>query len=147
MLAGGGPAGIDHTGDPGALTKLMGLLDAPDPAFAIVTPVGRAWSEGSEGGPRPRGPRLSVPQPALEVLAVDDAHDQYDPILEDHVVQHAEITDPEPVERVSRAPYRLDALPGDAGGTGRVGCELNEGGPNPPSIVVRQTLERARRVT
>lgn len=30
--------GIEHTGDPAALAKLMGLLDTPDPAFPIVTP-------------------------------------------------------------------------------------------------------------
>jgi alkyl sulfatase BDS1-like metallo-beta-lactamase superfamily hydrolase len=30
--------GIEHTGDPAALLKLMGLLDTPNPAFPIVTP-------------------------------------------------------------------------------------------------------------
>jgi len=30
--------GIEHTGDPAALAKLIGLLDTPDPAFPIVTP-------------------------------------------------------------------------------------------------------------
>ncbi|HEX3390445.1 MAG TPA: alkyl sulfatase dimerization domain-containing protein [Streptosporangiaceae bacterium] len=38
LLAGRGLDGIGHTGDPAALTRLMGLLDTPDPAFAIVTP-------------------------------------------------------------------------------------------------------------
>ena len=38
LLAGRGLDGIEHTGDPGALTKLMALLDTPDPAFPIVTP-------------------------------------------------------------------------------------------------------------
>ncbi len=38
LLAGRGLDGTEHTGDPGALTKLMALLDTPDPAFPIVTP-------------------------------------------------------------------------------------------------------------
>jgi alkyl sulfatase BDS1-like metallo-beta-lactamase superfamily hydrolase len=38
LLAGRGLAGIEHTGDPAALSKLMALLDAPDPAFSIITP-------------------------------------------------------------------------------------------------------------
>ena len=38
LLAGRGLDGIEHTGDPGSLTKLMALLDTPDPAFPIVTP-------------------------------------------------------------------------------------------------------------
>jgi alkyl sulfatase BDS1-like metallo-beta-lactamase superfamily hydrolase len=38
LVAGGGLAGIDHDGDAGVLPRLLGLLDAPDPAFAIVTP-------------------------------------------------------------------------------------------------------------
>ncbi len=38
MLGGSGLAGIDHTGDAGALQTLLGLLDSPDPAFPIVTP-------------------------------------------------------------------------------------------------------------
>jgi hypothetical protein len=45
MLAGGSPDGVDHNGDLGALrrllnvlTNLIGLLDEPDPTFAIVTP-------------------------------------------------------------------------------------------------------------
>jgi alkyl sulfatase BDS1-like metallo-beta-lactamase superfamily hydrolase len=38
LLAGHGLDGISHTGDPAAITRLMGLLDTPDPAFPIVTP-------------------------------------------------------------------------------------------------------------
>ena len=38
MLAGHGLDGIQHTGDPAALGRLMAVLDTPDPAFAIVTP-------------------------------------------------------------------------------------------------------------
>jgi alkyl sulfatase BDS1-like metallo-beta-lactamase superfamily hydrolase len=38
LLAGHGLDGIEHTGDPAALSKLMGLLDTPDPAFPIITP-------------------------------------------------------------------------------------------------------------
>jgi alkyl sulfatase BDS1-like metallo-beta-lactamase superfamily hydrolase len=38
LLAGRGLDGIGHTGDPAALTRLMGLLDTSDPAFPIVTP-------------------------------------------------------------------------------------------------------------
>ena len=38
LMAGHGLDGIEHAGDPAALSKLMGLLDTPDPAFAIVTP-------------------------------------------------------------------------------------------------------------
>ena len=38
LLAGRGLDAIQHTGDPAALTTLMGLLDTPDPAFPIVTP-------------------------------------------------------------------------------------------------------------
>jgi alkyl sulfatase BDS1-like metallo-beta-lactamase superfamily hydrolase len=38
LLTGHSLDGIQHTGDPGALSKLMGLLDTPDPAFPIVTP-------------------------------------------------------------------------------------------------------------
>ncbi|GAA1956594.1 alkyl/aryl-sulfatase [Kitasatospora viridis] len=37
-LAGLGTEGITMAGDPGLLTQLLGLLDAPDPNFAIVTP-------------------------------------------------------------------------------------------------------------
>jgi alkyl sulfatase BDS1-like metallo-beta-lactamase superfamily hydrolase len=38
LLAGRGLDGIEHTGDPAALSKLMGLLGTPDPAFPIITP-------------------------------------------------------------------------------------------------------------
>jgi len=38
LLAGHGLDGIEHSGDPAALSKLIGLLDTPDPAFPIVTP-------------------------------------------------------------------------------------------------------------
>jgi alkyl sulfatase BDS1-like metallo-beta-lactamase superfamily hydrolase len=38
LLGGAGPDGLDLQGDPSALTTIMSLLDAPDPAFAIVVP-------------------------------------------------------------------------------------------------------------
>jgi alkyl sulfatase BDS1-like metallo-beta-lactamase superfamily hydrolase len=38
LMAGGGLAGIEHSGDPGVLQTLLGLLDTPDATFAIVTP-------------------------------------------------------------------------------------------------------------
>jgi alkyl sulfatase BDS1-like metallo-beta-lactamase superfamily hydrolase len=38
LLGGGGLAGIEHAGDPAALTRLLAGLDEPDPAFPIVTP-------------------------------------------------------------------------------------------------------------
>jgi alkyl sulfatase BDS1-like metallo-beta-lactamase superfamily hydrolase len=38
LLAGRGLDGIEHTGDPAVLTRLLALLDTPDPAFPIVTP-------------------------------------------------------------------------------------------------------------
>jgi alkyl sulfatase BDS1-like metallo-beta-lactamase superfamily hydrolase len=38
LLAGRGLDGIQHAGDPAVLTTLTSLLDAPDPAFPIVTP-------------------------------------------------------------------------------------------------------------
>jgi alkyl sulfatase BDS1-like metallo-beta-lactamase superfamily hydrolase len=38
LLADGDTAGLDHTGDLGAVHKLMAVLDQADPNFAIVTP-------------------------------------------------------------------------------------------------------------
>jgi alkyl sulfatase BDS1-like metallo-beta-lactamase superfamily hydrolase len=38
VMAGAGLEGVHHDGDPGALERLLGLLDGPDPQFAIVTP-------------------------------------------------------------------------------------------------------------
>jgi alkyl sulfatase BDS1-like metallo-beta-lactamase superfamily hydrolase len=38
LLAGGGLDGIEHAGDPAALSRLLAVLDTPDPAFPIVTP-------------------------------------------------------------------------------------------------------------
>jgi alkyl sulfatase BDS1-like metallo-beta-lactamase superfamily hydrolase len=38
MLAGHGLDGIQAAGDQGVLQRLLGLLDSPDPGFAIVTP-------------------------------------------------------------------------------------------------------------
>lgn len=38
LLAGRGLDGIGHTGDPAALSKLIGLLGTPDPAFPLITP-------------------------------------------------------------------------------------------------------------
>jgi alkyl sulfatase BDS1-like metallo-beta-lactamase superfamily hydrolase len=38
LLAGRCLAGIDHTGDPATMDRLLGLLDNPDPGFAIITP-------------------------------------------------------------------------------------------------------------
>jgi alkyl sulfatase BDS1-like metallo-beta-lactamase superfamily hydrolase len=38
LLAGRDLDGIEHTGEPAALSKLMGLLDTPDPAFPVITP-------------------------------------------------------------------------------------------------------------
>ena len=37
-MAGGTPDGIDMSGDPGVLLRLMSPTDNPDPDFAIVTP-------------------------------------------------------------------------------------------------------------
>jgi alkyl sulfatase BDS1-like metallo-beta-lactamase superfamily hydrolase len=38
LLAGGSPSGVTVGGDPGNLPRLVGLLDDPDPGFAVVTP-------------------------------------------------------------------------------------------------------------
>ena len=38
LLGGHGLAGIEHTGDPAVLGRLLGLLDTPNVAFSIVTP-------------------------------------------------------------------------------------------------------------
>jgi len=38
LLGGHGLAGIEHTGDPAVLGRLLGLLDTPNAAFSIVTP-------------------------------------------------------------------------------------------------------------
>jgi len=38
MLAGGGLDGVQTAGDSGVIQRLLGLLDQPGPAFAIVTP-------------------------------------------------------------------------------------------------------------
>jgi alkyl sulfatase BDS1-like metallo-beta-lactamase superfamily hydrolase len=38
LLAGQGPNGILHEGDPDALKRLFSFVDDPDPHFAIVTP-------------------------------------------------------------------------------------------------------------
>jgi alkyl sulfatase BDS1-like metallo-beta-lactamase superfamily hydrolase len=38
LLGGQGLTGIEHTGDPAALGRLLALLDTPDQAFPIVTP-------------------------------------------------------------------------------------------------------------
>ena len=38
LLAGQGPGDLASTGDSGVLPRLLGLLDTPDPGFAIVTP-------------------------------------------------------------------------------------------------------------
>jgi hypothetical protein len=38
LLAGHGLDGIEHTGDPAALGRLLALLDTPDSAFPVVTP-------------------------------------------------------------------------------------------------------------
>ena len=38
LLGGGGLDGIEHTGDPAVLGRLLAVLDTPDPAFPIVTP-------------------------------------------------------------------------------------------------------------
>jgi hypothetical protein len=38
MLAGRGLDGIEHTGDPSVVGRLVSLLDTPDPAFPIVAP-------------------------------------------------------------------------------------------------------------
>ena len=38
LLAGQGDAGLTSRGDIGALHRLLGVLDTPDPGFAIVTP-------------------------------------------------------------------------------------------------------------
>ena len=38
ILAGSSPEGVQTEGDPGALHRLLSLLDTPDPGFAIVTP-------------------------------------------------------------------------------------------------------------
>ncbi|HYY19777.1 MAG TPA: alkyl sulfatase C-terminal domain-containing protein, partial [Streptosporangiaceae bacterium] len=38
VLATGEPGGVDLSGDPAVLGRLMTLIDNPDPDFAIVTP-------------------------------------------------------------------------------------------------------------
>ncbi|WP_446222606.1 alkyl/aryl-sulfatase [Nocardia sp. IBHARD005] len=38
VLAGKGLDGLDHSGDPGVLARLFGLLDDPDRSFPVVTP-------------------------------------------------------------------------------------------------------------
>ncbi|MBE3000147.1 MBL fold metallo-hydrolase [Nocardiopsis sp. HNM0947] len=38
LLANGSADGLEHSGDPGVLGKLLSVLDEPDPNFAIITP-------------------------------------------------------------------------------------------------------------
>ncbi len=38
ILGGGGLDGVEHTGDPAVLWRLVSYIDDPDPAFPIVTP-------------------------------------------------------------------------------------------------------------
>jgi alkyl sulfatase BDS1-like metallo-beta-lactamase superfamily hydrolase len=38
MLGGGGTDDVGLRGDEGVLARILGLLDEPDPRFAIVTP-------------------------------------------------------------------------------------------------------------
>lgn len=38
LLGGHGLAGIEHSGDPAVLGRLLALLDTPNAAFSIVTP-------------------------------------------------------------------------------------------------------------
>ncbi len=38
LLAGQGPDGVQHGGDPGVFSALLGVLDEADPDFPIVTP-------------------------------------------------------------------------------------------------------------
>jgi hypothetical protein len=38
LLVGGKANGIDMSGDPGVLSKLVNLIEEPDPDFAMVTP-------------------------------------------------------------------------------------------------------------
>ncbi|MFL6225201.1 MAG: alkyl sulfatase C-terminal domain-containing protein [Actinomycetes bacterium] len=38
MLAGGGPDGVEHNGDLGALQRLLSVLETPPATFVIVTP-------------------------------------------------------------------------------------------------------------
>ena len=38
LLAGSGLTGISTNGDTEVLQRLLGVLDQPDPSFAIVTP-------------------------------------------------------------------------------------------------------------
>ena len=38
LMGGQGPGEIEQSGDTGVLVTLLGLLDTPDPVFAIVTP-------------------------------------------------------------------------------------------------------------
>ncbi|GAB3720465.1 alkyl sulfatase dimerization domain-containing protein [Nocardiopsis nanhaiensis] len=38
LIANGSADGLDHSGDPGVLGRLLSVLDDPDPNFAIVTP-------------------------------------------------------------------------------------------------------------
>jgi alkyl sulfatase BDS1-like metallo-beta-lactamase superfamily hydrolase len=44
LLAGQGPGSLTSTGDLGVLQRLLGLLDTPDPGFAIVPRAGAAIS-------------------------------------------------------------------------------------------------------
>jgi alkyl sulfatase BDS1-like metallo-beta-lactamase superfamily hydrolase len=47
MLAGGGPDGVAHQGDLGALQRLLNVLETPPANFAIVTPLGPKARRGS----------------------------------------------------------------------------------------------------
>jgi hypothetical protein len=73
---------------------------------------------------------------------VDDAEHQDHPILIQHVIQDAVVTNPQPVERVRYPLDRLGGLAADMSRFGNIGRQLLQGNPEPSSQIRWQLLER-----
>jgi hypothetical protein len=76
---------------------------------------------------------------------VNDAEDEHDPIVRDHVVHDPVVADPKPVEGVRDATDRLYALSADPSRLRRILREPLEGGSDAPLRVRSQLLQRENR--
>ena len=112
---------------------------------AVMLRCSGVTCERSPGGSEAKQPcsPSPVPQPTLEVPTVNDPEDEDHPIVHQHVVHHAVVTDPEPVERVRDPLDRLDRLAADPTRRGDLGRELLERSPDPGSLLRGKLLESA----
>src|SRR5213080_1406074 len=89
--------------------------------------------------------KSSIAKPTIKVFAVDDAQNENDSLVVEHVVHHAMVADAESMERVGGSWDRLRPLAANTASLRDPPGQVQGRLPDPLSEFLRQPLEGARR--